>query len=193
MRTAPPLLAPIFRSEGQARLLSVALLDGEYSLRELADRAGVAYATAHREVGRLLEAGILAERVIGRARLIRGNEASPLVPPLAEILTIAAGPVALLREELAGIEGIESAFVYGSFAARSLRAPGAAPQDIDLMVVGVPDPDAVYDACARVEEAVKRPVNPTILTRAEASAVSGFLDSVRANTVVEVLGELPWR
>ena len=193
MRTEPPLLAPIFRSEGQARLLAVALLDGEYSLAELAERAGVAYPTAHREVGRLLTAGILAERVIGRARLIRANPSSPLVPALTDILQMTAGPVAALKQALGGIDGIESALIYGSFAARALHVAGAAPNDIDVMVIGAPDAEAVYEACARVEDMVRRPVNPTILTRDEALAASGFLTNVRRSPVVSVIGVPPWQ
>ncbi|MGB3762104.1 MAG: winged helix-turn-helix domain-containing protein, partial [Ornithinimicrobium sp.] len=74
MRTEAPLLAPVFRSDGQASLLSALLLaDDELSLTDLADRAGVAYPTAHREVARLLDAGILVERRVGRTRLVRGN------------------------------------------------------------------------------------------------------------------------
>jgi hypothetical protein len=40
------------------------------------------------------------------------------VDPLREILTVATRPVVMLTEELARIDGIESAFIYGSFAAR---------------------------------------------------------------------------
>jgi DNA-binding transcriptional ArsR family regulator len=194
MRTQAPLLAPIFRSDGQARLLAALLLaDDELSLTELAERAQVAYPTAHREVARLLDAGILAERQVGRTRLIRGNPESPLVAPLREILTIATGPVALLSEEFSPIDRISSAFLYGSFAARMQGVEGPAPHDIDVMVVGEPDADAVYDACARVEEAVHRDVNATILTMEELSQRSGFLDDVRSGSVVPILGELPWR
>ncbi|CAN5492736.1 hypothetical protein BH20CHL7_BH20CHL7_08870 [soil metagenome] len=192
MRTEAPLLAPIFRSEGQARLLSVVLLDGEYSLSDLAERANLAYATAHREVGRLLDAGLLSERRVGRTRLIRANDASPLVSPLREILVITTGPVALLREEFEQIDGIEAAFLYGSFAARMHGVSGAAPQDIDVMVIGEPRVDAVYDACSRVEEAVRRAVNPTILTRAEIDGQSGYLKDVRAHPVVPIVGVPPW-
>ncbi len=194
MRTAAPLLAPIFRSDGQARLLSTVLLSGEeLSITDLAGRAGLAYPSAHREVARLLDAGILSERQAGRTRLVRANDASPLVGPLREILTVATGPVVILAGELSSIEGIESAFLYGSFAARLLGQAGPAPHDIDVMVVGEPDVDAVYDACTRVEAAVHRPVNPTILTHEELGASSGFVDNVRSGPVVAVIGELPWR
>jgi DNA-binding transcriptional ArsR family regulator len=194
MRTGPPLLAPIFRSEGQARLLATLVLSGdELSLTDLADRAGLAYPTVHREVTRLLDAGILSERHVGRTRLIRANGGSPLVNPLREILTIATGPVVILAEELSRIDGIHAAFLYGSFAARMLGVAGPAPHDIDVMVLGEPDVDEVYEACTRAEAAVRRPVNPTILAPEELAASSAFLDTVRSGPVVAVIGELPWR
>jgi hypothetical protein len=193
MRTEAPLLAPIFRSDGQARLLSVILLAGEYTVTELAKHAKLAYPTAHREVGRLLDAGILIEHLVGRARVVSANEASPLVPPLRDILLISSGPVALLAEEFSRINGIEFAFLYGSFAARMRGIAGPSPHDIDVMVIGAPDTEAVYDACARVEEPVRRPVNPTILTRIEAEGDSGFLSHVFANPTVPVIGVNPWQ
>ena len=194
MRTEAPVLAPIFRSEGQARLLSTLLLtDDELSVTDLAKQAGLAYPTVHREVERLIDAGILTERQVGRTRLIRANDESPLVAPLREILTVTTGPVVMLADELGRIEGIESAFIYGSFAARLLGDAGPAPHDIDLMVVGGPDVDAVYEACTRVEAAVHRPVNPTILTAAEFANPSGFLDNVRSGPAVAVIAELAWR
>lgn len=49
---------------------------------------------------------------------------------------------------------------------------GPAPHDIDVMVLGEPDVDAVYQACTRVEAAVHRPVNPTILSPEEFAAPS---------------------
>ena len=62
IKVEPPLFTPVFRSETQARLLSSVLLGGdELSLTKLAELPGTPYATAHREVARLLDAGILAE------------------------------------------------------------------------------------------------------------------------------------
>jgi hypothetical protein len=70
---------------------------------------------------------------------------------------------------------------------------GPAPHDIDVMVLGEPDVDAVYEACAGTEAAAHRPVNPTILTPEEFAAPSGFLERMRSGPVVAVIGELPWR
>src|SRR3954471_12345928 len=43
----------------------------------------LAYPTVHREGARLLNAGILSERQMGRTSLIRANDESPLVSPCA--------------------------------------------------------------------------------------------------------------
>lgn len=194
MRTGARLLAPIFRSDGQARLLATVLLGGdEMSITDVADQSDLAYPTAHREVARLLDAEILRERRVGRTRLVSANVESPLLAPLREILMIATGPVVALKDVLARLDGIESAFVYGSFAARLLGHTGPAPHDIDVMVLGEPDVDEVHEACVEVEAVVHRPVNPTILTREEFAQRSGFLDTVRSGPVVVVIGDLPWR
>lgn len=194
MRTEAPLLAPVFRSAGQARLLSVLVLAGdELSLTDLAERADLAYATAHREVARLLAAGILIERLVGRTRLISANTESPLVGPLREILLVAMGPVALLAEELSGVEGIDLAFLYGSYAARIQGVEGPSPQDIDLMIIGEPDLEVIYAICDRVESQVGRPVNPTVLTGDEFHQETGFLQHIASNPTVPVIGEPPWQ
>ncbi|MHB1010108.1 MAG: helix-turn-helix domain-containing protein [Propionibacteriaceae bacterium] len=186
------MLAPIFRSEGQARLLSAVLLgDDELSITDLADRAGMPYPTAHREVARLIEAGILQERSVGRSRLVSANPASPLVGPLREILRVATGPVPLLARELEAVPGISAAFLYGSFAARLAGVTGPAPHDVDLMVIGSPSPEAVYDACERVERLVGRPVNPTIMTSQEFRRGGGFVDHLQAGPRTPVIGQLP--
>jgi DNA-binding transcriptional ArsR family regulator len=195
VRTAPPLVAPLFRSDGQARLLAELFLSGadELNLNELADRAGLAYGTVHREVRRLLDAGLLSERRVGQARLVRPNPASPLTRPVRDLLLVSAGPVPLLASELGQIAGVQDAFLYGSFAARMRGEPGSAPNDIDVMVVGTPDPMAVYDACRRVGDQVGREVNPTIMTPDEVRQHSGFLARVRSSATVEIIGDVPWR
>jgi DNA-binding transcriptional ArsR family regulator len=187
-------VAPLFRSDGQARLLAELFLSAadELNLNELAQRAGLAYGTVHREVRRLLDAGLLSERRVGQARFVRPNPGSPLTQPVRDLLLVSAGPVPLLAAELGDIAGVETAFLYGSFAARLRGEHGTSPNDIDLMVVGTPDPMAVYDACRRVGDQVGREINPTIMTPEELGERSGFLAQVRDSPTVPVIGNLPW-
>jgi len=160
----------------------------ELNLRELAGRAGLAYTSVHREAGRLLQAGLLLERRLGQARYVRPNPASPLTEPVRALLLVSAGPVPLLAAELQQVAGVQSAFLFGSFAARLRGQAGAAPADIDVLVVGTPDPTAVYAACRRVGEQVGREVSATIMTPDELAGHTGFLASVRAQPTVPVLG-----
>ncbi len=188
------MLAPVFRSDAQARLLaSLLLTDDELTLSQLADRAATPYATAHREVARLVDAGILTERTVGRARLIAGNPESPLVEPLRRILAVSAGPVLYLTEELRRIEGVQVALIYGSFAARASGVVGPPPQDVDVLIIGTPEVEAVYAACERVEAKVGRAVNPAIFTPAEVESgeYRGFLDQVAALPRLLLIGEWP--
>ena len=160
---------------------------------ELAEQTGTPYATAHGEVARLLDRGILAERTAGRTRLLSANPDSPLTSTLREILAVTTGPAVFLAQELSAIPNIDAAFLYGSYAARTAGVVGLPPMDIDVMVLCAPDPDAVYSACDRVERQVGRPVNPSILSPAEASAQpqSAFLQSLMPHPTVPLVGRWP--
>lgn len=190
MRTHAPVLAPLFRSEGQARLLAELVLgDDEVSVQELADRVDLAYPTVWKEVRRLVQAQILRERAVGRRKVVSANPDSPLTTPLREILLVSVGPVPLLQQALGDVPRIDCAFVFGSFAARTRGLPGDAPNDIDVMVIGGPDPLAVYAACREVGDQVGRPVNATILTVAEWKDESAFLTEVRSSPTVPLIGD----
>lgn len=189
MRTNAPLLAPIFRSDGQARVLTQVLLNQEpQSISEIATHANMPYATVYAEVQRLLEASIFKQKKAGRSSLISANFENSIVEHIQQILIQTAGPKPLLQQALSNIEGIVEAFIYGSFAARSAGHRGEAPNDIDLMVVGNPDPAEVYAACSEIELQISLPINPTIMTETEFNGESGFLQSVRAKPVIHIIG-----
>lgn len=136
---------------------------------------------------------MLTERRVGQARYVRPDPASPLTRPVRDLLLVSAGPVPLLARALRDVPGVRSAFPYGSFAARLRGEPGEAPRDIDVMVVGEPDPLAVYAVCQQVGDQVGREVNPTIMTPVELKEHSGFLTQVRQSPTVAVFGDLPWQ
>lgn len=59
--------------------------DQEFSLADITRRVNALPATVHREVQRLVESGVVLDRVVGRSRLIRTNVEHefprPLSPP----------------------------------------------------------------------------------------------------------------
>lgn len=194
MRAAAPPLLPIFRSDLQARLLA-AVLDGRresWTVSELAEELGRPLPSVNREVLRLAASGILASQRRGGARYAAPNPDRPYLAELRRLAVGTAGVPAVLRAALGGIHGIAAAAVFGSWAARYLGEPGDAPADIDLLVVGDPDPDAAHSACATAETDLGRPVNPVFVTPgAWATRDSAFLRSVASGALVSVLGAVP--
>lgn len=68
------------------------------------------------------------------------------------------------------------------------RRAGAGPNDIDLLVIGEPELDALYAACRRAEAELRLDVNPLVRSKADWRARgSGFLADVRKGPLVPVL------
>jgi DNA-binding transcriptional ArsR family regulator len=164
-RGSTPSLLPILRSQQQAELLALLLGDPdlELSLTELATRLGVPHPSVHREVTRAEAAGIVTSRKVGNTRLVKANAGSPYYASMAELLTRAFGAPAVIGDALRHVAGVVDAFIFGSWAARHTGVAGKRPvEDIDLLVLGDPDRDALYQAIAGVEARLGRPVQVTV-------------------------------
>lgn len=185
---APPLL-PIFRSRLQGELLALTLADPDrqWTNDELAERTGEPYPTVATEVRRLEEADLLTATTVGRTKLLSANPDSPYLRPLAQLATMAFGPPTVIAEEFAAVDGIEAIYIYGSWAARYQGEAGPSPQDIDVLVLGRPDRDEVFDAAQRAQQRLGREVNVTQRTRRQwETATDGFTEQVRSAPMIEV-------
>lgn len=153
-------LLPILRSQLQGGLLAQLYLhpDREYSLTEVAKYLGASITAVHHEVERLVAAGLVDERRHGNMRLVRAGE-SRLARPLTELLALTYGPIAVLPDELAAVQGIRQAYLFGSWARRYGGEPGPPPGDVDVLVVGSTDLDDLDEAARRVEKTLQLPVH----------------------------------
>jgi predicted nucleotidyltransferase len=191
MRTPAPSLLPIFRSRLQGQLLAATLLEPERSesLTDLARRLEADVGTVQREVTRLERAGILRTRRVGNTRLVEGNTASPLYRPLAELVLKSFGPAQVVAEEFAEIAEVGEIYIFGSWADRYQGAEGLTPADVDVLIIGSPDRDEVYQAALRAEHRLGREVNATIRSKTSWQAArDGFLKQVRSSPLVRVTG-----
>lgn len=164
MRSAAPPLLPIFRSRHQAELLAWLYLrpGEEFSLADLARRLGVSPGTLHAEVERLVEAGLVSDRTIGRSRLLRANTSARTARALTELLMLTFGPQIVIAEEFRDLADVDEVVLYGSWARRHNGEMGREPADVDVMVIGSPERDAVYAAAERSEQRLGMAVNPTL-------------------------------
>ena len=190
MKQPSPLLLPILRSGFQGELLAWLFLhpEQEYPLTELARRFGVSRATVMREADRFISAGLVADRRQGNLRFIRAKTDNVVAGPLAELLAVTYGPVAVLGEVLASVPGIDEAYVYGSWAARYRGQAGDVPRDVDVLIVGGADDDDLYQAARAAESRLGREVSMRrVSARAwRESASDPFLVSVRSRPLVQL-------
>lgn len=183
---------PILRSQHQAELLTVLLLHPgtEYTMSELSRKLSLSLTTTQREINHLSEAGLIAERRVGRTRVISANPNSRYTRPLTELLTLAFGPHVVISEEFSSIPA-DGIAIYGSWAARYHGVTGPPPADVDVLVVGEPSRPDVYDAAEQAEQRIGFPVNVTLCSPMRwAAAADALIQQIRSAPLVWVR-ELP--
>jgi AraC-like DNA-binding protein len=191
MRSEAPALIPIFRSHHQAALLAWLLLhpEHEYTLTELAKRLDVPLTTLQREAQRLVGAGILQDRTLGRARLLSANLANRAAAPLTQLLQVTFGPETVIGEEFASTNAVQ-VLIYGSWADRYRGTPGLPPNDVDVLVVGSLARADVYDAADRAQSRLGMQVNPVVRTLEQwANDADSLVLQIKASPTVDVTVE----
>ncbi|HEX8303596.1 MAG TPA: MarR family transcriptional regulator [Jatrophihabitans sp.] len=189
MSTAPPRLAPIFRSDTQLQILGVTYLEPErrFTTPELVERAGRPQPTIAREVDRLVEAGLLETELRSGRRTVWAATESPIFEELRSILLKTIGPKAVIERQLVGLAGIERAVIYGSWARRYHGEAGPLPQDVDLLVIGTPDVSEVRAQADAATRTLGRDVNVTVLSPNEwSNARTGFIAHVKDGPLVDL-------
>ncbi len=188
--TSAPALIPLFRSDQQLRILGVlfAHVGDEVSIGDLAERAGVAQATVSREVARLEQHGLVASRSLGRSKFVRPNWDLPWAPELRSILMQTVGVLGRLGEVFDRERGIESAFIFGSWAARYHGQEGPFPRDIDVLVVGDATLREVRRLCKEVQADLRIEVNPVVVdhNRWEVADPEPFIAQIKEQPLVPV-------
>lgn len=114
---------------------------------------------------RLENAGLVSSTRSGNQKHYQANPASPIFAELGGLVAKTMGAAEPLRQALAPLAPhIHAAFIYGSLASGNDRASS----DVDLMVLSDSLSYAdVYEAIQGAEQALARPINPTVMTLAD--------------------------
>jgi predicted nucleotidyltransferase len=149
---------------GKVRGAVLALLllhpDEAYYLRQVVRETGLGHGAVQRELGLLSRLGLVTRNRRGREVFYQANRASPVFPDLRGLIIKTAGLADVLRDALAGVEGITVAFVFGSMAQGTFDARS----DVDLLIIGDVSFDAVSSALRNAEARLAREVTPTLYT-----------------------------
>jgi predicted nucleotidyltransferase/predicted transcriptional regulator with HTH domain len=177
------------RSKVRRRLLAYYFTNplARHHLRGLAQRLSIDPSNLSRELRRLERDGLFRAEVSGRQKYFRLNRGYPLFREVRSIVAKTIGAVPLIAQSVRTIEGVEEAYLYGSFA----RNQQDAASDIDVLVIGTPPGEALADAIGKLERKLGREVNYTVLSRDEFESrrtrKDAFLESVWHNRRVSLL------
>lgn len=166
MRTEPSALGDLLFGQTRGRVLATLYDKPEmtFFVRQLARHISGSVGTVQRELATLTAAGLILRDDRENQVFYRANSAHPVFPELHSLLAKTTGVFHMLREALTPLaDSIEFALVYGSFA----KGEEKAESDIDLMVAGEISLDELLEKLLPVEQALNRPINPTIYARDE--------------------------
>jgi predicted nucleotidyltransferase len=157
-------------------------------VRQLASALGVDSTNLSRELARLEREGLLRSEIEGRQRYYSINSQYPYLKAVFSLLQGTIGTVPTLAAALHRVEGIEKAYLYGSFA----KDEADAASDIDLLIVGQPDAASLAAEVARLEKMLHREVSYTTLKPQELkrklAAHDPFLTDVWQGKRIELIG-----
>ncbi|PYT83442.1 MAG: hypothetical protein DMG40_02810 [Acidobacteria bacterium] len=177
------------RSKARQRLLAYYFTNpmARLHLRDLAERLSIDPSNLSKELGRLEREGLFRSEVSGRQKYFQLNREYPLFDEVRGIVAKTIGAIPLIAQAFRKIEGVEEAFLYGSFA----RNQQDAASDIDVLVVGKPPDEALAEVARKLERQLGREINYTVLTRKELNSrrarKDAFLENVWHNKRVSLV------
>jgi len=178
------------RSKARQRLLAYYFANptARLHLRALAERLDIDPSNLSKELGRLEREGLFRSEISGRQKYFQLNREYPLFAEVRSIVSKTIGASSLIAQSLKKIEGIEEAYLYGSFASNQQDAAS----DIDVLVIGTPSDEVLAEAIRKIERQLGREVSYTILTRREFDSrrtrKDAFLENVWHNKRVPLIG-----
>ncbi len=135
--------------------------DEQFHVRELERMTGVSAGSLHRELKAMAQSGLLLREKIGNQVFYRVNTECSIYEELAAIFRKTMGLTSLLQDALADLgDKIEVAFVFGSMASGRQTAGS----DLDICVLGEVSLREVVKALSPVKEALRREINPVVMT-----------------------------
>jgi predicted nucleotidyltransferase len=192
MRTTPPPLAPIFRSEMQLELLGLLLLQPEraWTQSEVTAALAAPVASVHRELARAAAAGLITRDATQRPHYYRARQDSPAYGPMRQLLELTVGVPERLREEFAPLAGVRTATIHGSWARGDLRVES----DLDLLVVGDDVANGAKEAARRAGRAIGREIDVTVVApeefRAQVKRGHPFFRGIVEGPHIDVIGHI---
>ena len=159
------MLATLVTSRVRRTLLVLFLTHPEerFYQKQLIRELGLSSSLVQKELRNLAGIGFLTSSREANTRYFQVDKTFPLYGELKSIVYKTVGLADFLRTALHGVDAVRAAFIYGSVA----RNTEDSRSDIDVMVIGGVDQDALHEAVLAAEKALGREVNYSVFDRAD--------------------------
>ena len=159
-----------------------------FRLRELSRLTGISAGSVQHELKQLLQADLVTRGQDGDLVIYRANQSSPVYAELRAIVEKTSGIDAMIRDALRKAQKkIRLALIYGSIAKGANRSRS----DVDLLVVGTLEFEALLALLRPVEGRIGREISPRLFSLAEFKrkrANDRFLRSVLSGPTIPLIG-----
>jgi predicted nucleotidyltransferase/biotin operon repressor len=186
------MLEKLFTSKARVKVLETVLLNKgrEFHTRELARRIGVSAPYVMKELQNLKSLGLIVERREGNMVLYSINPSSSVIEDIKRIfLKTESLGTELFRVLKGSKESVRYALIYGSFA----KGTEVTSSDIDLLVVGDVDEDAILKAVMKAQSRIGREINFIVWTEREFAAKRkekvALLREIARTPVIMIIGD----
>jgi len=151
------ILDRLFSSKLRIKLLDVFLSSpaARFYIRELERKIKEEAKNVSRELKNLEALRLLISEKQGNLKYYSVNEDFFLYPEMKAIIFKTTGVQGLLKEALEKLKGIETAFIYGTYA----TGKESESSDVDIMIIGKPDLTELNEVISNLEEKLNREIN----------------------------------
>jgi predicted nucleotidyltransferase len=178
------------RSEARRKLLAYYFTNpsARLHLRGLGEQLQVDPSNLSKEMRKLEREGLFRAEISGRQKYFQLNRSYPLYNEVRGIVAKTIGATPLLAEAFKRVDGVNEAYLYGSFA----RNQQDASSDVDILVIGTPRADVLAESVRKLERQLGREINYTVLTvkefKSRQDRKDAFLANIWHNKLVSLIG-----
>lgn len=180
----------IFKSKVRKELflLYFSDTDKKYYLRQLERILNIPVSIIRKELMKLDKSGMFISEKVGNLVYYCLNKSYPLFAELKSIVFKTIGIKGSIQAVLSKIDGIQAAFIYGSFANESERSHS----DIDLFIIGKIEEDKLLQEITGLEKKINREINYSLYSesdwRKKKKEKNSFVIDVIENSKIFLIG-----
>ncbi|HRK08372.1 MAG TPA: nucleotidyltransferase domain-containing protein [Pseudobdellovibrionaceae bacterium] len=185
------LLTQILSSQVRAEIFRLLFSGDKVSihLRDLQRQSGLSIGTIQKEIAHLRELDLVTSERDGNRLYYTANADHPLYKEICGLVEKTSGIAEQLKSALRSTNGIECAFIFGSYA----KGEEKSHSDIDVIVIGTVGLRILSSRFKKVTEKTQREVNPHVYSmtswREKIKKKDHFIKSVLSEKKIFLIGD----